>query len=126
MICDRPGCGTVFCDDTDQPPGTRRVPKRYCSRECMRRHHVERRTGVSLIGAPLCRLRNKGTYPDELTAAADGEVKSPAYGVPLWPYQCDECGDWHLTSHPKPEPPVTGDSLPVLVRELARKLNTRP
>lgn len=118
MVCERPGCGTVFCYDGDNPP------KRYCSRACMRLHHVERRFGITLDhGDPVCRKRNKGAYPDQEAAAADVAAKAAAYGVPVWPYQCHDCGDWHLTSHPER---ADRDQLAAMVTELARKLNTRP
>lgn len=121
MICGWPTCGTVFCDDSDSfpPGGVNR--KRYCSRWCMRRHYVERRTGASLAAdAPLCRLWNKDPYPGEAQAEAAVPTKSAAYGRDLFPYQCDDCGEWHLTSHPR------GRTMTALVLELARKLNTRP
>jgi hypothetical protein len=88
----------------------------------MKLRQQERRAGV---GAPLCRLRNKGTYLDEVEAVAAVAAKSAAYGRPLWPYECDKCGSWHLTSHRR------GRALPVpdvaaMAALLAGKLNTRP
>jgi hypothetical protein len=135
MICARPGCNTVFCSDRDYAPG-KDEQKLYCCATCKRRaspsfrlvklRQQEKRAGAD---APLCRKRAKIPYPDEAAAAADITARSLAYGVPLRAYQCPfpECGSWHLTSQPVDGyEAVPAADLGDLVRELARKVNTRP
>lgn len=125
MICALPGCGTVFCDDSDYPPDAKGHPRRYCSRPCMlaalpgwRRRQLERRHGGA-EHVPGCVARRKDRYPDKAAAAADVPAKSAQYGVPLAPYDCPDCEFWHLTSSPEDE---NGEPAWTLA-DLARRYN---
>jgi hypothetical protein len=46
--------------------------------------------------APRC--EEKKTYADLPTARKNSAMFWTHTGRRLWPYRCDTCGDWHLTS----------------------------
>lgn len=73
---------------------------------------------------PRCETSGKMRFPDFGTAASSALTTSRARGIGLRPYQCPDCGDYHLTKsagNPRVAT-VPGPFTPAdLARLLARK-----
>jgi hypothetical protein len=104
MICERPGCGTVFCDDLADERALGGQRKRYCSPQCAKKsapsatrarsRWLQKQKQIS-----ACGRRGKKRYPDQGRAAVDADMANYRNNVILYPYKC-ACGWWHLTSEP--------------------------
>ena len=52
----------------------------------------------------------KNAYSCELKARTEGMKMVVRVGSTLWPYRCDICNGWHLTSGKKGCKPITADN----------------
>lgn len=104
MICERRGCGTVFCDDLADESALGGQRKRYCSPQCAKKSspsaiRARRRWLQKQKQLSACIRRDKKRYPDQQRAAIDADMANYRNNVILYPYEC-ACGWWHLTSEP--------------------------
>jgi hypothetical protein len=88
MICERPGCGTVFCwDEADETAcGTPR--KRFCSTLCQKKASAQR---------AACAARSKRRFESRDKARDEAKRVWRQARLRKYPYEC-ACGWWHLTS----------------------------
>lgn len=54
--------------------------------------------------------RRKASYKTEQRARIVGQNAALRSDKSLWPYQCQHCREWHLTSHYQSSAPITPSS----------------
>lgn len=114
MICAREPCGTVFCDDSDIPPGAA-TPRRYCSPGCAKRakpswgpgrarrrqEHPRWADGArDRRGEPQCARPGNRAYATEADAVQAAWDRA-GQGLLLYPHGPCPGGCWHLGRQPK-------------------------
>jgi hypothetical protein len=108
VICERPGCGTVFCWDGADEVWLGKGPKRFCSKECQR--YRDRGADWRSRQLAACeRSPKRGQFDDEMTAKLAALRIRLRSGDELRAYEC-ACGRWHLTSNLEWQPSLR-DSL---------------